>query len=74
MDKRRGLKRMTASLLRHIAACQPAQLIVNERHQFIPRRFVSVAPIGKQSADFLCLWSHHAIHRVYDSSWKCGGL
>src|SRR5262245_52677788 len=60
VDKPSGLKRMIAALERHVMARQPAEFVVNERYQFVPRRFVPVAPIGKQRAHFFQPRPHHA--------------
>jgi hypothetical protein len=60
IDKGRGLKRVTAPLVQHVMARQLAEFVVDEWYQFVSRRFIPVAPVGKQRTHFVNTRAHHA--------------
>jgi hypothetical protein len=51
MDQGRGLKRVARSLVAQIAAGQPAQFCVYERHRLVDRRLIPLTASPKQFTD-----------------------
>src|SRR5262249_41654234 len=48
VDKGRGLQRVACALPAHIVPGEPAELVVDEWHQLVERRFVSITPVNQQ--------------------------
>jgi hypothetical protein len=63
MDERRGLQRMARTLAAHVTLGHPAQLPIDERHEFVERDLVPVAPVNEPSGHVLCRERHCFILR-----------
>ena len=48
VDERGWLQRVTGTFAAQIVTRETAQFVVNQRHQFLERRLVAVAPIDEQ--------------------------
>jgi hypothetical protein len=46
-----GLKRMTGPLATKTVVSQPAQLVINQRDEFVQRRLIATAPLQEQPGD-----------------------
>ena len=55
IDQRRRLQQVAGPLVAHEMTRQPAQLMVDKRHQLIERRLISASP-GEQQLRYF-LWS-----------------
>jgi hypothetical protein len=52
VDESGGLEGVILALPAHIGVGEPVQLIVDKGKELLERRFVAVAPIGKEARDF----------------------
>jgi hypothetical protein len=51
VDQRGGLQGVADAFVRHVAACEAAQLVMDERHQPFQRGLIAAAPVDQQPRD-----------------------
>ena len=71
MHERRGLQSMVAPFAGEVTSCQPSQLSIYERHQFLQRAAVAVASVFQNLSHIVCGGTPHR-PPMLASCWRNG--